>query len=85
MKTTYGWNGGGNGTNSSGFSGLPGGSRDLYDGYFNDAGNSGGWWSSSPSGSYAWGRLLFSYAENVDRSDDGGRYGFSVRCVRDAE
>ena len=29
MKTDHGWYGGGNGTNSSGFSGLPGGDRDY--------------------------------------------------------
>jgi uncharacterized protein (TIGR02145 family) len=85
MKTTYGWNGGGNGTNSSGFSGLPGGGRELFDGNFVDAGGSGYWWSSSASGSYAWGRILDSSAGNVDRSDDGRRNGWSVRCVQDAE
>jgi uncharacterized protein (TIGR02145 family) len=84
MKTTYGWYVGGNGTNSSGFSGLPGGYRFDY-GFFNDAGYDGSWWSSSPSGSSAWNRYLGSSSENVYRYDDNQRYGFSVRCVRDAE
>jgi uncharacterized protein (TIGR02145 family) len=85
MKTTYGWENGGNGTNSSGFSGLPGGGRAHNDGYFGDAGSYGYWWSSSPSGSNAWVRLLESNYEDVLRGNVNPRYGFSVRCVRDAE
>jgi uncharacterized protein (TIGR02145 family) len=88
MKTTYGWHGGGNGTNSSGFSGLPGGVRD-FDGSFDGAGGYGFWWSSSPFGPGAWHRGLngyyFEYFEVVYRYDVNLRYGFSVRCVRDAE
>ena len=85
MKTTYGWFQGGNGTNSSGFSGLPGGGRYYYDGSFFNAGFNGFWWSSSPLGSVAWSRLLDFYDENVYRDSNAQRYGFSVRCVRDAE
>ena len=85
MKTTYGWYGGGNGTNSSGFSGLPGGFRDDYGGNFNFAGNYGNWWSSSPNGSDAWDRYLGYDDEDVGRYFSNLRYGFSVRCVRDAE
>jgi uncharacterized protein (TIGR02145 family) len=84
MKTDYGWYNGGNGTNSSGFSGLPGGYR-YTNGYFSGAGYSGDWWSSSPNGSYAWGRNLYDGSEDVYRNDSYRRYGFSVRCVRDAE
>ena len=84
MKTTYGWYNGGNGTNSSGFSGLPGGYR-KYDGYFFYAGIDGYWWSSSPSGSSAWSRDLNVGNEDVYRSGSNRRGGFSVRCVRDAE
>jgi len=83
MKTTYGWENGGNGTNSSGFSGLPGGNR--LDGNFGGAGYDGNWWSSSPSGSGAWYRNLNSSYENVYRNGFNQRSGFSVRCVRDAE
>ncbi len=84
MKATYGWVVG-NGTNSSGFSGLPGGSRFISGGYFGSAGVSAGWWSSSPDGSNAWGRYLSSDVENVYRGNDYQQNGFSVRCVRDAE
>ena len=85
MKTDYGWsNGIGNGTNSSGFSGLPGGARNIL-GYFNDAGLDGYWWSSSPDGSHARARNLDRNNENVFRYNYVQRLGFSVRCVRDAE
>ena len=84
MKTTYGWNNGGNGTNSSGFSGLPGGFRDYYViGSFNYAGLSGFWWSSSPFWSEAWYRMLVSNDEFVTRFDVDRRRGCSVRCVQD--
>jgi uncharacterized protein (TIGR02145 family) len=82
MMTTYGWYE--NGTNSSGFSGLPGGGR-SDDGYFSDAGVNGFWWSSSPDGSSAWARYLDDGSEGVYRDDNLLRDGFSVRCVRDAE
>ena len=84
MKTEYGWLGGGSGTNSSGFSGLPGGYR-HDEGQFSLAGREGFWWSSSPSGSYAWFRALSYYDGDVPRSNYDQRFGFSVRCVRDAE
>ena len=84
MKTDYGWSNDGNGTNSSGFSGLPGGYRD-YDGFSLDAGYYGIFWSSSPNGSDAWNRYLFDYSENVGRYYGSPQFGFSVRCVRDAE
>ena len=84
MKTTYGWYNGGNGTNSSGFSGLPGGYR-SNDGYFTNAGFSGHWWSSSPYVPFAWFRVLSNYNESVFRGYFNLQSGFSVRCVRDAE
>jgi uncharacterized protein (TIGR02145 family) len=72
------------GTNSSGFSALPGGNRYDHNGYFYDVGLGGYWWSSSPNGSYdAWLRNLYSGSDGLYRDDDGLRNGFSVRCVRD--
>ena len=84
MKTDYGWCCDGNGTNTSGFSGLPGGYRD-YAGYFYLAGYGGFWWSSSPNGSNAWYRFLNGSNESVNRNYYSPRGGMSVRCVRDAE
>ena len=44
MKTLSGWQENGNGTNTSGFSGLPGGCR-SDDGLFAAIGHYGSWWS----------------------------------------
>ena len=84
MKTTYGWFGGGNGMNSAGFSGLPGGYR-FSSGYFGFSGFGGNWWSSSPDVSVAWGRGLDYYDEAISRNTYNPLYGFSVRCIKDAE
>ena len=82
MKTETGWYNGGNGTNSSGFSGMPGG-YSLESGYFVEAGVSGTWWSSSPSDFSAWYRCLLNTYEGVNRNVHPQRYGCSVRCVQD--
>ena len=84
MKATSGWFSPGNGSNSSGFTGLPGGFR-WPDGSFSFAGANGYWWSSSPSGSDAWFRFLSSDYSNVFRNDGNQRNGFSVRCLRDSD
>lgn len=85
MKTDYGWWNGSNGTNSSGFSGLPGGLRNNLDGSFDSAGIAGVWWSSSPNGSLVWCRNIDSNNQNVLRSGFNPQNGHSVRCIRDAE
>ena len=73
----------GNGTNSSGFSGLPGGYRDS-DGDFSSVGNYNYWWSASDyDRTYAWYRRLNSYYSVLYRAVYIEVYGFSVRCVRD--
>ena len=83
MKSTRGWVENGNGTNSSGFSGLPGGGRD-YTGTFYDVGKTGGWWSSTENNtSSAWTRYLNYPNGNVYRNVNSKTYGFSVRCLRD--
>jgi len=85
MKSTTGWNYSGNGTNSSGFTGLPGGAR-VYDGGFHDMGITCYWWSSSVAGSgIAWCFNLIFMTANLNRYDYiGPRNGFSVRCIRDS-
>lgn len=71
-------------TNESGFSGLPGGSRN-YKGSFANFGNNGYWWSSTePIFSDPW-YLYLEYNSSyaiLDRFSSMGM-GFSVRCVRD--
>jgi len=83
MKSTQGWVSDGNGTNSSGFSGLPGGSRGD-DGPVDAIGGYGFWWSSSENLTlYAWGRYLQYFSGGVYRGNYGKAEGFSVRCLRD--
>ncbi len=70
-------------TNSSGFTGLPGGFR-TNDGTFALIGDDGRWWSSSENGTTdAWYRLLYSYYGYAYRDIYSKRFGFSVRCLRD--
>lgn len=83
MKSTSEWYNSGNGTNSSGFSGLPGGSR-YYNGTFYYIGYYGYWWSSTEyDTSSAWDRDLNDDDGSVRRGGDDKRSGFSVRCLRD--
>ena len=70
-------------TNSSGFSGLPGGTR-YTNGAYNVIGDFGYWWSSTQSSTTnAWGRFLSYINGSVSRYNANERAGFSVRCVRD--
>ena len=70
-------------TNSSGFSGLPGGHRDNY-GTFTYVGTYGYWWSSSQGNiSSAWLRYLAWNFGDAVSFNGNKRHGFSVRCLRD--
>jgi uncharacterized protein (TIGR02145 family) len=83
MKSASGWFENGNGTNSSGFSGLPGGYR-FSDGTFFTIGNYGYWWSSTEGDTGSvWYRGLYYDEGYVDRYDCYKTNGFSVRCLRD--
>ena len=85
LKSVYGWSDGGNGTNSSSFSGLPGGLR-ASNGMYNYAGGFGYWWSSQPGGSPACNRYVSYASDNVYRYYESNlSYGFSVRCIQDSE
>ena len=83
MKSTSGWDNNGNGTNSSGFNALPGGSRSSSGSFYN-LGGRGYWWSSSEgSGTGAWSRKLYYSNDQVYRSNFSKTDGFSVRCLKD--
>ena len=83
MKSSTGWDSNGNGTNSSGFAGFPGGYR-FNDGTFYSIGRDGDWWSATENSSgYAWFRSLNYHGGNVSRSDDYRQDAFSVRCLGD--
>ncbi len=69
----------------SGFSALPGGSRGDNYGVFTYTGISAYFWSSTESDSKeAWCRKLDYKHSNVFRNDVNKRYGFSIRCIKDA-
>jgi uncharacterized protein (TIGR02145 family) len=74
-------------TNSSGFAGLPGGSRGNF-GTFSFVGYYGNFWSSTEyivasQSPYAWNRYLSYSNGSISRSFDFKKYGYSVRCLRD--
>jgi uncharacterized protein (TIGR02145 family) len=74
----------GNGNNTSGFSGLPGGCR-YFNGTFELIGKVGYSWSSTESRTYlAWFRELNCNDDNADRNYGLNKgEGLSVRCLRD--
>jgi uncharacterized protein (TIGR02145 family) len=69
--------------NSSGYTGLPGGGRNYFDGIFGDIGSFGNWWSATEN---VTDRAFFRYLSYQDiylnYSDINKQYGFSVRCVK---
>jgi uncharacterized protein (TIGR02145 family) len=83
MKSTSGWWDNRNGTNSSGFSGLPGGLRGSF-GTFDFIGKLGYWWSSAEgTTNIAWYRNLFYDFGDVGSYSSFNGEGLSVRCLRD--
>jgi uncharacterized protein (TIGR02145 family) len=78
-----GWNPGSPGTNTSGFSALPGGYRSAG-GSFNFIRINAVFWSATENGTnFAWGRYLNVGNSNVDRDFSNRSVGASVRCLRD--
>ena len=87
MKSSSGWNHNGNGTNSSGFSGLPGGDRD-YNGKFYEEGSIANWWSASENNVWSPSEdITFAFSYGVSNTWDNGMgnkgHGLSIRCVKD--
>jgi len=86
MKSKNGWLHNGNGTNSSGFAGLPGGYRDS-DGAFLDVGELGEWLSSGEYTDYgvnnAW-HINLRYINGFVFSPSPPKdFGCSIRCIKD--
>jgi len=85
MKSTGGWEANGSGTNSSGFSGLPGGNR-TNAAFFGvtASGYWGYWWSSTEDKDlYAWCRNLSNLSGTVGLHGSAKYNMFSVRCLKD--
>jgi len=71
-------------TNSSGFRGLPGGTRD-YNGAFDSIGLRSYWWSSTELSTDAvWYRYLSFGVANVYKNINKKQAGYSIRCVKDS-
>ncbi len=91
LKSASGWSSDGNGTNESGFSALPAGSRDGS-GVFGGMGGRACFWTGTPflgsGGGYqkgGWCRELHSSQSNIYRANPYDRLGYSVRLIRDAD
>ena len=71
------------GTDESGFTALPGGSR-WYNESFKDLTKRANFWSATESlSSYAWQRRLYYNRADIYRYDDYKSRAYSVRCVKD--
>jgi len=86
LKSTYGYVDGGNGTDTYGFSALPGGNRDV-DGEFDGVSQVGTWWTATEKygsgGAYA--RTMFYDEDHVSEVLYAKGLGYSVRCVEEAK
>ena len=72
-----------NATNETGFTALPGGSRNNT-GVFNYQGFVGYWWTSTERDSTkAWSRYLSTYGSEIYSIGGPKESGYSVRCLRD--
>jgi uncharacterized protein (TIGR02145 family) len=84
LKSSGGWEGNGNGTDSVGFSALPAGFRGL-EGSFYQMGNMTSFWSSSyDAWDYVWYRALAADQSGIRRKLGTKMRGFSVRLVKDS-
>ena len=69
-------------TNQTGFTALPGGSRDN-NGEFTDIGEYGYWWTSTQTKTYsAWSYYMGFKHRDVFRWEHDKNVGYSVRCVK---
>lgn len=70
-------------TNSTGFTGLPGGMRDPANN-FQYIRENGLWWTPTAyNSSMAWSTYMWYLFAGVDHNPGTKKYGFSVRCVKD--
>ena len=83
MKNTTGWDDGGNGTNSSGFSALPGGYRYGATGDFYLPTTITYWWTATEhDADRGWYRRLDSSSTAVYRASTSKKGGKYIRCLK---
>lgn len=84
LKSSYGWDYDGNGTDAFNFEGLPAGYRHPNTGYFYFVKEGAFWWTSSEqSTDLAWSRSTSHNSHKLEKDSTFKNYGFSVRCIRD--
>lgn len=84
MKNATGWNAGENGTNTSGFSALPGGYRFHADGLFFGQNSLGYWWTATQhDDARGWYRRLDGNNNAVYKASTDKKAGKYIRCVKD--
>jgi len=69
-------------TNSSDFTGLPGGMLSTNF-TFETLYENGLWWTSTASGSYVWSRYFWYLFAGVDRNPTPKTIALSIRCIKD--
>lgn len=69
--------------NKSGFTALPGGSRNYHNDSFAFVNGDGYWWTSTGSSTEAYFRIITFVDDGVSRGFYYHNFGFSVRCVKD--
>jgi uncharacterized protein (TIGR02145 family) len=81
MKSISGWIDGDNGTNETGFTGLPGGYR-VENGIFLNLGSIGTWWSTTESKAPRAIDYYLALNSSLGRSSTPKQRGESIRCLR---
>jgi len=81
LKSTSGWSDKNDGTNESGFNGLPGGYR-VENGKFMNIGSIATWWSTTENKSNSAFDHYLVLSGGFPRSDNPKQCGESVRCIK---
>jgi uncharacterized protein (TIGR02145 family) len=83
LKATSGWYSNGNGSDTSGFSALPGGTR-SFDGTYSLGSSNIYLWSSADNGTASTVAYLIGFSSNgITGSNFSKKIGMSVRCIKD--
>jgi len=83
LKSGYGWENDGNGTDAFGFSVLPAGYANDYDRFYSVGRNVAFWGATEYSSERAVNWYFLYDKENPDEAADEKKVGFSVRCILD--
>lgn len=84
MKSTSGWNSSENGTNTSGFTAVPGGYRYYSDGTYQGQNTYEYFWTATQhDADRGWYRLLEGNKTNVYKASGDKRAGKAIRCIKD--